>query len=315
MIRLLIIKPSSLGDIVHGLQLATSLQAQVPGLRIDWVARDVFAPLVRQSKAVERVHVFARRGGLGDFLRLIRQLREVQYDLVFDLQGLLRSGLMTAGARAQRKVGRSDAREGASMFYHESVPLPAAGGRSHAVDILLQFAKVLGAAPELRSRTEFRPADTRIDVFEATGPRPIVLFPDSRRPEKCWPHFEALTEQLLAALPSARFVWAGSAEQQAPPRWPANRFANLTGRTALESLPELLAGAALVIGNDSGPMHLAAAMDVPVLAIFGPTDPALYGPYPLGARGRDVIRAPAADLSRLGAKEVAARVLSLISNQ
>ena len=98
MTELLIIKPSSLGDIVHGLQVATSLKAQVTHLRISWVVREIFAPIVRACEAVDRVYVFERNAGAKGFIRLTKELRKTEFDYVFDMQGLLRTGLMTSRA-------------------------------------------------------------------------------------------------------------------------------------------------------------------------------------------------------------------------
>src|SRR6185436_16564049 len=138
MTELLIIKPSSLGDIVNGLQVATSLKAQRDGLRISWVVREIFSPIVRACAAIDQVYVFERNAGAKGFLRLMKEIRKTTFDYVFDLQGLLRTGLMTSRARAKKKVGRTDAREMAGMFYDEKVPLPPEGKRSHAMEILLQ---------------------------------------------------------------------------------------------------------------------------------------------------------------------------------
>src|ERR1700722_10605475 len=149
MTELLIIKPSSLGDIVHGLQVAASLKAQLPGLRISWVVREIFAPLVRACGAVDHTYIFERNGGPKGFLKLMREVRRTKFDYVFDMQGLLRTGLMTSRTVAKHKIGRSDAREGSGLFYDEKVPLPPDGSRSHALDTLLQFCLPLGAKPEL----------------------------------------------------------------------------------------------------------------------------------------------------------------------
>src|SRR3569832_325326 len=135
MTELLIIKPSSLGDIVHGLQVATSLKTQVSGLRISWVVREIFAPIVRACEAVDRVYVFERNAGAKGFLRLTKELRKTNYDYVFDMQGLLRTGLMTSRTVATHKVGRSDAREFSGGFYNERAPLPPDGKRAHALEI------------------------------------------------------------------------------------------------------------------------------------------------------------------------------------
>src|SRR5882672_2872832 len=155
MTELLIIKPSSLGDIVHGLQVATSLKAQVNHLRISWVVREIFAPIVRACEAVDQVYVFERNGGAKGFLKLMREIRRTKFDYVFDMQGLLRTGLITSRTLAKHKVGRTDAREMSGVFYDEKVPFPPGGRRSHAIEILLQFCPVLKAKPELHGRLKF----------------------------------------------------------------------------------------------------------------------------------------------------------------
>ena len=309
MTELLIIKPSSLGDIVQALQVATSLKAQRSDLRISWIVREIFAPLVRISEAVDRVYVFERAGGAKAFLRLMQEVRQTKFDYIFDLQGLLRTGLMTSRARGRIKVGRTDAREGAGLFYRRKVPLPPGGRRSHAIDILLQFCPVLDAQPELRGHLKFREGDSLSLRFAdgRGGSRPILMFPDSRRAEKRWGGFKQLTELLLREEPSRKVIWAGSNVVPDRGAFPAEKFLNLTGNTSLVSLPALIKRADWVVTNDSGPMHLAAALGVRVLGIFGPTDPRLYGPYPPEAPTNFVLQAPVGDLKLLTAKDVYAR--------
>ena len=309
MTELLIIKPSSLGDIVHALQVATSLKAQVPGLRISWVVREMFAPIVRASEAVDHVYVFQRAGGAKGFLQLTKEIRKTKFDYVFDMQGLLRTGLMTSRALATKKVGRSDAREWSGMFYDERVPLPPDGRKSHAIDVLLQFCPVLGAKPELQGTLKFREVDSlNLRFADARGGgKPIVMFPDSRRAEKCWGGYKQLTEMIVRDDKNRKVVWAGSTYVHDRGAYPPAQFFNLTGNTSLVSLPALIKRADWVISNDSGPMHLAAALGVKVVGIFGPTDPRLFGPYPLTAPSNVVITAPVGDLKLLSAKDVYAR--------
>jgi ADP-heptose:LPS heptosyltransferase len=309
MTELLIIKPSSLGDIVQGLQVATSLKAQCADLRISWIVREMFAPIVRASEAVDRVYVFNRGGGAKGFLRLMREVRATKFDYVFDMQGLLRTGLMTSRARAKHTVGRSDAREWAGIFYDEKVPLPPEGRRSHAMDILLQFCPVLGAKPELRGSLKFREADSLNLKFAdgRGGAKPFVMFPDSRRADKKWGGFKQLTEIILREDKSRKVVWAGNNLLPDRGAFPAAQFLNLTGNTSLVSLPALVKKADWVISNDSGPMHLAAALGMRVFAIFGPTDPRLFGPYPIGGPLNHVIQAPVGDLKLLSVRDVYAR--------
>ncbi|MSU24840.1 MAG: lipopolysaccharide heptosyltransferase family protein [Opitutus sp.] len=309
MTEILIIKPSSLGDIVHALQVATSLKAQSEGLRISWVVREIFAPIVRACEAVDRVYVFERNGGAKGFLKLTKEIRKTKFDYVFDMQGLLRTGLMTSRTHATKKVGRSDAREWSGMFYDERVPLPPEGKHSHALEILLQFCTVLGVKPELRGTLKFREVDSLHLRFADSrgGTKPIVMFPDSRRAEKCWGGFKQLTELLLREDKSRKIVWAGSNYVHDRTGYPPAQFFNLTGNTSLVSLPALIKRADWIISNDSGPMHLAAALGVKTLGIFGPTDPREFGPYPLNGPTNFVIQAPVGDLKLLPVKEVYAR--------
>ncbi len=309
MTELLIIKPSSLGDIVHALQVASSLKAQCEGLRISWVVREIFAHIVRACEAVDQVYIFERNAGAQGFLRLTKELRKTKFDYVFDMQGLLRTGLMTSRTHAKRKVGRSDARDMAGIFYDEEVPLPPEGRRSHALDILLQFCPVLGARAELQGGLKFREVDSlNLRFADARGGgKPILMFPDSRRAEKCWGGFKQLTELILREERNRKVIWAGSNYVHDRSGYPPAQFFNLTGNTSLVSLPALIKRADWVIANDSGPMHLAAALGVRVLGIFGPTDPRLFGPYPPTAPGNVVVQAPVGDLKLLSAKDVYAR--------
>jgi ADP-heptose:LPS heptosyltransferase len=139
------------------------------------------------------------------------------------------------------------------------------------------------------------------------GAKPIVMFPDSRRAEKCWGGFKQLTEMVLREDKSRKVVWAGSNYVHDRSAYPPAQFFNLTGNTSLVSLPALIKRADWVISNDSGPMHLAAALGVKVVGIFGPTDPRLFGPYPLTAPNNIVVQAPVGDLKLLSAKDVFAR--------
>lgn len=317
MTQLLIIKPSSLGDIVHGLQVATSLKAQKPDLHVSWIVRDIFAPLVRACEAVDRTYVFRRNEGPGGFMRLMNQVRETEFDYVFDFQGLLRTGLMTWRARAKHKVGRSDARECSGLFYQRKVPLPPGGRHSHAMDILLQFCPVLDAKPELHGKLNFKPVDgLNLSFLDSrSGARPIVIFPDSRRAEKKWHGFKELTEFIARDGTGRKVIWAGNAYVDCKDPLPDHQFLNLTGNTSLVSLPALIKRASWVICNDSGPMHLAAALDVPTIGIFGPTDPQLFGPYPLAGLTNHVIQAPVGNLKMLSAKEVYSRFTKLDGSQ
>jgi len=181
--ELLIIKPSALRDIVHGLQVAASIKAQKPEWRISWIVRDIFSPLVRACTAVDQVFVFQRHEGARGFLNTMRDVRRQEFDVVCDFQGLLRTGLMTKWTRARRKVGRPDAREGAGFFYQEKIKLPPAGRTAHALETLLQFCPVVGAEPRLVGPLRFRDVDRLSLTFmePRKGQRPILLSPTAAR--------------------------------------------------------------------------------------------------------------------------------------
>jgi len=303
--EMLIIKPSALRDIVHGLQVAASIKAQRPEWRISWIVRDIFSPLVRSCAAVDQVYVFRRHEGARGFLRTMREVRKKEFDLVLDFQGLLRTGLMTKWARGKRKLGRTDAREGAGMFYDARIPLPPAGSASHVLEILLQFCTAVGAEPRLAGPLRFRELERlNLSFMEPRkGQRPVLIFPDSGQTNKKWSGYVQLTAQLIREG-GRKVVWAGNNYLPCKESFPDGTFLNLTGNTSLTSLPALLAKSDWVISNDSGPMHLAAAMGLKTIGLFGPTDPRQYGPYPLKAPTNYSIQAPVGDLKLLSAKEV-----------
>ena len=310
--RILFIKPSSLGDILHGLQLAESLRQDLPGLHISWVAREIFAPLVQACNTVDNVYVFKRKGGLPGFLKLALEVRKEKFDWVIDLQGLFRSGLLTFLAKGKRKAGRSDTREGAGLFYREKAKLPDGGKHAHALDILLQFREFFGLPAELKGVLEFESQLPEAFPFHAEGSKTYLFFPESRRPEKEWLYFQQITSALLNQDPACNVVWAGSGKLAHPRSFPDDRFVNLSGHTRLDALPAMINASDCVLANDSGPMHLAAALAKPVLALFGPTPPERFGPYPNPAGQSKVLRAPAGDLEALSTEEVMKALLEMV---
>jgi ADP-heptose:LPS heptosyltransferase len=303
--ELLIIKTSALRDIVHGLQVAASIKAQRPEWRISWIVRDIFSPLVRSCTAVDQVYVFRRNEGARGFLRLMREVRQKNFDLVLDFQGQLRTGLMTKWSRGKRKIGRTDAREGAGIFYNQKIPLPAGGLSSHVLEILLQFCTVVEAEPRLTGPLRFRELERLNLSFmdPRKGVRPVLMFPDSGQNNKKWNSFVPFTALLIREA-GRKVVWAGNNYLPCRESFPDGSFLNLTGNTSLTSLPALLAKADWVVSNDSGPMHLSAAMGLKTIGLFGPTDPRQFGPYPIKSPSNYAIQAPVGDLRLLSAKEV-----------
>lgn len=312
--KILIIKPSSIGDIIQALRVAQSIYDQLPNVEISWVVRDRFAEIVRKCPAVNgQILEFQRTNGMRAGWRLLKALRSRTYDAVFDFQGLLRSGLMTAAARSPLKLGHRRCREGSHLFYHQLVPLPPGGQTAHHVDLMLQFLPAIGLRPELTQPIALQcdppwHVDSRL-----RGLRPIVLLPNSREPSREWPYFIDLACQILSSDTSTPVVWDSHIHFSIPDRLKNNRFINLSTKTGLMDMMGLLKTARLVVANDSGGTHVAAALGVPVLGLYGPTSASQTGPFPPNNGTNHVLEAPGGDLSLLSPEEVLKRVLELTS--
>lgn len=257
------IRMSAFGDVLHALPAVASLRRGYPGARLSWLLRPEWAPLVAGNPAVDEV-IAAPRRSLGVFA----SLRRKKFDLVVDFQGLIQSAILGRAAASGGYFGFAEPRESlAAALYRTKVSPDAA----HVVDRNLELAYAAGG-----------------QKGEAAFPLPAGV-PEGRLPER-----------FVLACP-----FAGWGSKQ----WPLEHFAALAGKLAEEGLPLVLNGApgaaerlaavpgavvhtsaipglldatrraAAVVGVDSGPLHLAAALAKPGVAIFGPTDPARNGPY------------------------------------
>lgn len=306
--RILIIKPSSLGDIVHALPVLAALRAAFPRAHIDWLVSTSFVPLLEGHPLLSEVIPFDRRrygqmlrrpSVFLEFLRFLGFLRRRRFELVVDLQGLVRSGFIAWASGASTRVGFADAREFASLFYSRRVTCPR--DCVHAVDRNLQLASAIGASPE---KIEFplglRPEELQSarELLRKTAGEPVESFiavlPGARWESKCWPperHAQLIDE--LAGRGAPRCVLLGAEADRPLADAIASRtgapVVDLVGKTTLRELAALLQLADLVVCQDSGPMHLAAALQRPIVALFGPTNPARTGPYCERAR---VVRRP-----------------------
>lgn len=303
--RLLVIKPSSLGDIVHGLQVLQEVARQRPGWRITWVVRDRFAGLVEAAPFVHETVVFRRKAGWRGVWDVMKTLHARSFDLVWDMQGLLRSGLMTAAAKAPEKWGRTDSREGAGLFYGRRMPLPAGEGPHHAIAVLQGFARTAGCSAEATGVLGLKPAPEFAwgDFFGADPTLNFVIFTDSRGPLKEWKGFADLTRLIWERIPGSRVAWCAGQPASPGGDIPDGRFLNLTG-CPFDEMLALARRPSVFIGNDSGPMHLSAASGNRVLAIFGPTSPLRFGPWPIGAERTRSVVAPGGVLADLRAETV-----------
>jgi ADP-heptose:LPS heptosyltransferase len=274
---ILVIKPSSLGDIVHTLPAVALVKRRWPDARLRWLINPEWAPLLEGNPQVDEVVVFPRqelRGGRG-LLRIApwaRGLRErVRAGLVLDFQGLLRSALIARLCRADggRIIGLSDAREGARLFYDRTAPV---GGIAHAVDRYLALVAALGI--DTAGALEWPlPQGAAPAGFDASRPF-VLLHPFSRGAGKSLA--TAKVAEFCRVLAPTRVVVVGRTEERLPP---LDNAVDLLNRTTLAELIWLIRRAAFVASVDSGPMHIAAALTPRLVAIHTWSDPRKVGPY------------------------------------
>ena len=299
--RILIVKLSAIGDVVHSLPFLEVVKRTWPQAGIDWVVEEAAAPIVLGHPALDRVWVSRRKAwqraltkGPGraaaarEAAAFAGALRREPYDLVVDLQGLFKSGVITGLARGRRKVGMSGAREGSAFFLTEA-PVPV-DYETHAMLRYLEVARALGCDTSVWDGVIPVGAKDREEVerlFEEHrwGLRPLVaLNPMAKWATKLWEpeRFGALADRIGSEL-QADIAFTGGPEDrgviEAILGGMSHPAANLAGRTGLKTLAWLYRRAALLVCTDTGPMHMAAAMGCPVVALFGPTAPWRTGPY------------------------------------
>jgi len=297
--RVLIAKLSSFGDVIHIFPALTDLKAARPEIEVDWLVEEAYAPLVRRHPGVAGVHEVALRRLRWPPARwpaLIRHRRELRtalrvrhYDMVLDVQGLLKSALLSRLADAP-VVGfdRQSIREpSATRLYHKHLRL---GGHPHVVEQLRRFFAEAIGYPVPRgpgcaglARPQGRPA---IALPERYG----LIVHGAAWPTKLWPEerWRTLIQRLEATGRAVVLPWGDVEERRRATRL-ADGIAGalpLSRKLDGEELAELVASADFAIGIDTGLMHLAAAFDVPGVTLFGPTDASYAMPY--GANQRAV---------------------------
>ena len=284
--RILIIKPSSLGDIIHTFPVLNALRARYPKAHLAWFIHEKWADLVEGHPDLDETIPWSFRwGALGSLIGIFRKKR---FDLAVDLQGLFRSGVISYLSGAPVRVGFKNGREGSVLFYTHKVDVPQ--HPIHAIDRYLLVAKSLGAVPRdpvctlAISQQDEEVVDA---LLKRQGLAPsrefIALNPMARWWTKRWPiqRFAQLAD-LIQGTGTAVVLMGGRddvAEIKRMQSLMRTSAFSVAGETTLKQLAGLLRKARLLISNDSGPVHLAVAVGTPVVALFGPTDPLRTGPY------------------------------------
>jgi lipopolysaccharide heptosyltransferase I len=315
--KILLIKPSSLGDIVMALPALSALRRSFPRAKISWLIRPEFAALIEGHPHLDEIILFDRKflakawhsANAGrSLLSLIRTLNHGRFDAVLDLQGLFRTGLLAWCTRCPQRFGPRW-REMAHLFYTTSIPPRMEW--VHVVDYYLKLVEAMGASD---LRAEFILPENPIAAgavhvllsqHRIPGDRYVVVIPGSAQTSKCWPveRFAALADR-LASQHGLAVVATGSKSEHAmierirslaqyPP-------ANLASETPLPELVEVLRRAKLVVSNDTGPGHIAAALGRPLVMMFSWSNPLRVGPYgrPQCVVARDISSRGLANRSR-----------------
>ena len=285
--RILIILMGALGDVVRGLAIADAIKASYPSIEIDWLVEPKCEAIVRMSPSINTVIVFKRAQPLRGFLKLASTFSERSYDIVLDLQRHFKSGCFSFLTGAERRIGfhRRDTKEGNFLFSTETI--------SHTDTIenkffhYQRFLDALGVARPQSTRTKllFPESNRFIDRVQK---RWVFVTLGSSWLSKNWfaDSYVSVLRQLLAR-PGIHIVLIGGADQQEIARQirgqldHGDRVVDAVGQTTLQELCSIIALSAAGFGPDSGPGHLAAALGVPYVSLFGPTDPRLVAPVGL----------------------------------
>lgn len=310
--KILIVKTSAIGDVIHTLPALLSLRAHYPDAHITWLVEEMAADLVAGHPALNRVLVVRRKTWLADLragrvchalrevVRFIRTVRDTRYDLIIDFQGLLKSAVWVLLARGDRKVGFGRGMEHAELSYVVlNEPVPAVDMNRHAIERELLLLKGIGV-PATGVRYELpvssQHASEAVALLREAGiderDRLVVINPMARWPTKLWEpaHFAAVADRLEDE--GLRVVFTGGAQDRTSIdeicRLMTRKSRRLDGRTDLKTLAAIYRRTQVLLTTDSGPMHLAAAVGTTVVALFGPTAPWRTGPY---GPGHTVLRA------------------------
>lgn len=290
-VRLLIIKTSSLGDVVHNLPVISDIAARVPDAVIDWVVEESFAEIPRLHPRVQRViPVGLRRWRRGmfdpatwrDFSRFRRELQSETYDKIIDTQGLVKSAWLARLARGPSCGQDSDsARESlAAFFYHQRFPV--ARGR-HAIERNRDLVALALGYPPPDGPPDYGIKAPKAKLSFSVPPKFMLGLHATSRASKRWPveHWAALGQELHAQEIKLLLPW-GSAEEEQFAQAIAQSLKNaiVLPRLNLREHAVLMGRALAVVGVDTGLVHLAAALGRPTVAIYTDSSPALTGVYP-----------------------------------
>jgi len=284
--NLLIVRLGALGDIVHAIPAAAALRAALPGARIDWLVEAKHRAIIDLVTAVDRV-VPLERPTIRGWADVVRRARQVRYDVAFDFQGLMKSAVLARASGAARVAGFSiwHLREKTARPFYSETAAAAEDDGGHVIQKNLHLLRVVGIEA---SPVEFPIADVSSraldEVRDQVGPDAFALInPGAAWPNKRWPpsRFGEVAAFLrdVRGVPSVVLWGPGEQELAQSVVAASNGAARSAPRTEICDLVALCRHAALIVSGDTGPLHIAAAVGTPAVALFGPTNPRRNGPW------------------------------------
>ena len=288
----LIVRLGSLGDVVHGIPVAAALRQEFPASRIDWMVDPRYVELLSLVKAIDRriavdPRVIRHGTGRRKFRETLRELRATEYEAVIDLQGLLKSAMLARSVRGHRTIGfpRKHLRETLARLFYTVAPDP--GDATHVIYknlALLTPLKVLDR--RVRFPLEIPHTPTVVQVVKRFEPQGYVLInPGAAWPNKRWPpeRFGEVASAIARDFGWRSLVLWGPGEQELAHSVVAasGGAADASPPTTITDLVGIARSARLMISGDTGPLHIAAAVETPIVALYGPTQPERNGPWSL----------------------------------
>lgn len=283
--KILIIKPSAWGDIVHSLPFLAALKERYPHSEIHWVVAKGLHRFLEDHPLIHKLWIMDK-DGWKDRSRIRKTLREINsfrkglrdehFDISVDLSGLLRSGLITWAAGAKYRLGFSDSDEGSPLFYTHKI---TGGDQIHAIDRYLKLARLLGC-DTAKVSYPFAPLPDITKLLQSLPPQFCIIAPSAGKMANRWP--ATRFAELASRLDIPSIIIAGNSDMDIADEVVAGsngKAIDLAGQTGLTEMVALTAQAKFFICNDTGPMHIAAALGIPVFALFGPANPIRTGPY------------------------------------
>ena len=309
--KILVVRLGAIGDVVNAQVVANAIKEARPQSLVGWVVHDLARPLLEGHPAVDRVHVLRRGEGLGGWRSMGAELRREGYGLALDLQRIFKSGALARSSGAPRVVGFDRGRSKELGWLWSTERIAAGRPGTHMLEWYLEFVDHLGLPRPLvlhRLPSDAEAAAWAEAEVSAVGGAPVLVNIGASKPRNRWPpeRFGELVARLARSLDAPVGLTGGPDDlervacvQEAAGE--GTRARTWVGRTSLLQLAELARRARLFVCCDTGPMHLAAAVGTPVVALFGPADPRRTGPW---GPGHQVVRSPTGRMEDLTVEAV-----------